>query len=340
MTAPANRWKLGLFVVSGCAVVITGLTVLGAYQLRRATHEVSIFFDEALTGLDAGSPVRFRGVRIGVVRKIDVADDKKHLAVLVSIYDEFLPKLDLDVGMLDGETPMPTRLRAQVVMSWVTATAFIQVDFFPDPEAGPQRLPFTVPPHTLLSVPSTAKGLEEAGREVLRDLPMMANAARELIEALRSDLAAVRLPALAARIDRVLTAAEHELEQMKKNDTVASLTAASAAVRGTADRLGDEHGALSAALREIHAVAADLRAELGKAGLASTTIAVRGAAERAGEAAAEISTLRRDVMEELSHLRSALDAVQRLATLLESDPGALLHGRGTPPRSPLGDTKR
>ena len=75
MTAPANRWKLGLFVVAGCAATMLGGAWIGANKLQRVVHPAYAYFDEALTGLEDGSPVKFRGVTIGVVRKINVAED-------------------------------------------------------------------------------------------------------------------------------------------------------------------------------------------------------------------------------------------------------------------------
>jgi NADH dehydrogenase/NADH:ubiquinone oxidoreductase subunit G len=124
---------------------------------------------------------------------------------------------------------------------------------------------------------------------------------------------------------------------MKQQKTVAGATAALDAVRGAAASIADERGPWIATLKEVQAVGADLRAELAKAEFAATSQALRGAADRTGEAAAGIAELRNDVASELVVLRQALQAVQRLATMLENDPGALLHGRGTPPRSPLGD---
>ena len=179
MTAPANRWKLGLFVVGGFAAMVTGLTWIGMREWKRDFHTVYAYFDEALTGLEEGSPVKFRGVSIGTVRQIRVGPDKKHLAVQAALYDDYLADLGLDVTKLDGDVPLPQNLRAQVVMSWVTSTSFIQVDFFPDPPRGPQRLPFPVTVNTILTVPSTAKSLEDASREVLRELPLLASSARE-----------------------------------------------------------------------------------------------------------------------------------------------------------------
>ena len=65
---------------------------------------------------------------------------------------------------------------------------------------------------------------------------------------------------------------------------------------------------------------ADLRAEFHAAKLTDTIAAVRGAA-------GEVSGLGESVRVELAQFRATLAAVERLATLLERDPGALLHGR-------------
>ena len=51
MTAPASRWKLGLFVVAGSVIGLGGVAYLGARELQRATHTAYAYFDDALTGL-------------------------------------------------------------------------------------------------------------------------------------------------------------------------------------------------------------------------------------------------------------------------------------------------
>lgn len=314
MTAPANRWKLGLFVVGGCAATLTGLTWLGMRELKRAFHTAYAYFDEALTGLEEGSPVKFRGVTIGVVERIRVADDKKHLKVQASLYDDYLTDLGLDVSTLDAECPLPANLRAQVVMSWVTSTAFIQVDFFPDPPSGPQHLPFPVGANTLRTVPSTAKSLEDASREFLRELPAMAVSARELIELLRSDLQAARIPELSRQVQSVLTGMDRELTALQVSGTVAAATGALNGARET-----------EASLQQL---ADRIREHLDQAQVAATTESLR-------TSAGSLGALRDDVRAELAQLHRTLVAVERLAALLERDPAALLRGRGEPASSPL-----
>ncbi len=319
MTAPANRWKLGLFVVAGCGATIAGMTWIGMRELKRAFHTAYAYFDEALTGLEEGSPVKFRGVTIGVVARIRVADDKKHLKVQAHLYDDYLTDLGLDAGELGDDCPLPANLRAQVVMSWVTSTAFVQVDFFPDPPSGPQQLPFPVGANTLRTVPSTAKSLEDASREFLNELPAMAIAARELIELLRADLDGARIPELVRRLQGVLTGLERELDGLRDAHTVAGATATLDSVRGAASSLRD--------------LADTVRGQVESAQLAKTTESFRGSAD-------SLAGLGTDVRAELGHLRAALASIERLASMLERDPAALLRGRGQPATSPLQEGNR
>lgn len=328
MTAPANRWKLGLFVVGGFASVVLGMTWLGMREWKKAYHTAFAYFDEALTGLEEGSPVKFRGVTIGTVERIRVASDKKHLQVQASLYDDYLTDLGLDVTRLDADLPLPENLRAQVVMSWVTSTAFVQVDYFPDPPTGPQRLPFQVGANTLRTVPSTAKSLEVASRELLRELPAMALEARELIAALRADLAATQVPELGRRLRGIIELAERELQAVHDQGTVAVATGAFRSVDDLVASWRSEQGPLVSAMREVHAAAADLRAQIDGLQLPATAGSVRAAGD-------SLAAAGDDLRGQLAQLRRTLTAIERLADLLERDPGALLHGRTAPAASPL-----
>ena len=165
MISPASRWKLGLFVVVGSLVGVFGVVYLGAQELKRSTQTAYAYFDEALTGLEEGSAVKFRGITVGRVERIRFATEDRLLEVRASLYEDYLADLGLDTSQLDASNPLIHRLRAQVVMSFVTSTAFIQVDFSEDPPGGPQMLGFRVPDDgfTLRTVPSTAKAVTQTG---------------------------------------------------------------------------------------------------------------------------------------------------------------------------------
>ncbi|MBL8756632.1 MAG: MCE family protein [Planctomycetes bacterium] len=334
MTAPANRWKLGLFVVAGCAASLTGLTYLGMRELQHEVHYVLAYFDEAVTGLEEGSPVKFRGVTIGVVDEIRVASDRKHLRVQAALYDAKLVRLGLRAEDATGPCRLPPNLRAQLVMSWVTSTSFLQVDFFPDPPSGPQQLPFPVEEDTLRTVKSTAKSLEDASREVLRELPVMATSARELVELLRTELQGARLADVSRQLQAVLARIDGALQDLDRAGTIAGTAAAMAkvgvaadAVRDAAAAVTDDRSSFGATLAELRGLGQSLQREVSAMQLAATTASLRSSA-------AGFDGLAVDLGDGLRSLRTTLAAIDRLVTLLERDPGALLHGRA-PGGSPL-----
>ena len=81
MASPSNHWKLGLFVVCGVTLGLSALVLFSARSLRTETAQYKSYFDESVQGLETGSPVKFRGVTIGRVSAIDVAPDRRHVAV-------------------------------------------------------------------------------------------------------------------------------------------------------------------------------------------------------------------------------------------------------------------
>ena len=238
MSSPVDRWKLGLFVVVGLGLVLFALTWLGMLRLQRPSHSAFAFFDEPLPGLEPGSQVKFRGVPIGVVADITLAGDKKHLQVLAELYDDKLAKLGLDPGQLGPECEFPADLRAQIVTSYLTQTSYVLVDFYEGGPEGDAVLPFKAPKNTIRAVRSTFRTLEGGLRDILRDVPEIAAAARDLMQQAKTDLAAANVPELARRIDATLSTADQKLRDLEKLPFVQ---------------------AADAAFREVGALAADWR---------------------------------------------------------------------------------
>lgn len=334
MSAPVDRWKLGLFVVVAIAVLLGAMTWLGMARLQRKTHEAYAFFDEPLVGLEEGSPVRFRGVPIGVVAGITVAPDKKHLAVRTALYDDKLIAIGLDPARLDAGETLPADMRAQVVTSMLTQTSFLLVDFFPAATTPVQRLPFPVPAATIPTVPNTFRNIEEGLRDLLRDLPALMRETSDLVAQARNDLAVLNLPLLGQRAASALQAADETLRNLDRLEAMQAATRSLGSVEALVEEWRAEEGPVRQLGRELGAVATELRQAIAAADAAGTAAGLRGAGAEVGSAGREIAALTQEVRAELPALRAALSAVERLAGLLERDPGALLHGRGTP-SSPL-----
>lgn len=334
MSSPVDRWKLGLFVVAGTAVLLGALTFAGMRQLQRPCHQAYAFFDEPLVGLEAGSSVRFRGVPIGVVDDITLAPDKKHLQVLASLYDDKLVKLGLDPQELGPDKAFPEDLRAQLVTQYLTQTSFVLVDFY-DGVVVEKALPFEPPVNTIPTIRSTFRNVEEGLRDMLRELPEVAAAARRLLDGIHGDLQSANLPELSRRAEATLRVAEEKLVGLEQLPAMQAATGALSEFEGMLREWRAESGPVHGALGELRALAAQMRTALADAEVAATAASLRRAGDEAANASTSVGELARGLQAELQQVRTTLAGIERLVALLERDPGALLHGRspqGTPLR--------
>ena len=74
-----NYYKIGLFVISSIFIVSVFIIILGAGNLFQKNLILETYFDESIQGLDVGSIVKFRGVKIGTVKEITFVQDKYKL---------------------------------------------------------------------------------------------------------------------------------------------------------------------------------------------------------------------------------------------------------------------
>ena len=65
-----NYAKIGFFILTGVALVVGTLVYLGGFGSEQHEFIAETHFSYPVSGLDVGSAVNFRGVRVGSVRKI------------------------------------------------------------------------------------------------------------------------------------------------------------------------------------------------------------------------------------------------------------------------------
>ena len=72
MSQKPNPVSIGLFIVIGVALGVTGLLLFSSSKLFTKTLDCVIYFDQSLNGLNVGAPVKIRGVTIGSVKRVMV----------------------------------------------------------------------------------------------------------------------------------------------------------------------------------------------------------------------------------------------------------------------------
>jgi phospholipid/cholesterol/gamma-HCH transport system substrate-binding protein len=182
MSVRASYFKIGLFVISGVAIAVVAVIILGAGTLFRKTILTETYFEQSVQGLDVGAPVKFRGVQVGKVQDITLVSqeyDTEHRYVLVrmALFPEAtLVKLERGEGTgqmatrrrIERETEQGLRIR--LAFQGLTGTAYLETDYL-DPVLYPPfeidwepRYPYCA------SAPSIITRLSEAVDRIMRDL--------------------------------------------------------------------------------------------------------------------------------------------------------------------------
>jgi paraquat-inducible protein B len=328
-TSTTNRWKLGLFVLVSFFTMLAVAVWLGSRRFQSETLMAYVYFDEPVTGLDVGSPVRFRGMTIGSIAGIRVAQDRHHLEVACSIDVQKLEQIGLrDPGEIAREgAQIPPTMRAQIERSFVTGVAFVQTDFF-DPLRYPApRYPFEVPETVVHAAPSPQKSLQTALDQLGERLPELLDRADGLMATLNDTLARAEVPALSEELRLLLAELRTAIGEVRWTELDAGLGRNLDALRGTLADLrtlvADEGGPLRQMIRRADRAIENLDGALAGADLPATAAALRGLL-------AGYSGLAPELAAALPGLRRTIDALRRLAEVLERDPAALLRGRATP----------
>ena len=150
MSAKANYFKIGVFVISAGIIAIIAIIALGAGSFFKKLIIMETYMDGSVQGLDVGSPLKFRGVKIGNVEEITFVADKYVLdptgkdfltySNYVYIRASFEPHergLGTDEQLHDRLEDMINRgLRVRLASQGITGVAFLQADFL-DPEKHP-----------------------------------------------------------------------------------------------------------------------------------------------------------------------------------------------------------
>jgi paraquat-inducible protein B len=176
MSAKANYFRLGIFIIAATAILVAIVLALGAGNFFRRTVLIETYFDESVQGLDVGSAVKYRGVQIGRVTRIgftgtlyqhDVPMKNRRQYVMVEA--ELQPEL---VGAREGDSSqlidmIAAGLRARLAPVGITGTAYLEIDFV-DPKAYPPLAISWTPLNTYIpSAPSTYNQIVSGAQKFL-----------------------------------------------------------------------------------------------------------------------------------------------------------------------------
>jgi len=323
---------IGAFVIGGFALLFLALISFGGVSFFSKPQRFVVLFNESVHGLDLGSPVKFRGVRVGRVVDLNLRYDARSgrsvVAVVCEIGKDAMTDgrgAGIDVASRGELQRLVDRgLRAQLgVLGLATGLLYVELDVV-DPKEFPAEKP--APDGALVVVPALPSAISA----------FQASASEILSKVKRVDFAGLseELKALVAQTRRQVAGIDVKglVDQWRTTGVAVEALATSPELRRTLANL-------DAAVTELRATVARFDAQVEPTGreLAATLVEARRSLQAFGEAAGETrrfmasnAGVGTEVGETLVRLNEAAAAVTRLADYLERNPNALLSGRPRP----------
>ena len=214
MSQEARYFRVGAFVLGGIGLALALLAVLAGGQLLRRPLIVETYFAESVQGLEVGSAVKLRGVKLGTVSSIGFVGDAYLLpseqerlasAQWVLVHMEIAGDPDdrrsLAERQADLQALVDHGLRVRLTPLGITGTSFVEADYL-DPQKYPPLPISWTPDHLYIpSAPSTINQLSSAAERVMEhishiDVEGLLNNLDRLVANLNTSVAAADVPAL------------------------------------------------------------------------------------------------------------------------------------------------
>jgi phospholipid/cholesterol/gamma-HCH transport system substrate-binding protein len=253
VSAQANFFKIGLFVIGATITLVFLLVMLGAGRFFQSKIVMETYFNESVQGLELGSKVKYRGVIVGEVRSIGFSYTRYQQNIpmaerlrYVMVEATILPRLiggragAGDITSADtAKAEIDKGLRVRLAPQGITGTSYLEIDYV-DPKTNP-ILPISWEPANVYipSAQSTVTQFVAAASDIverLRNLDLdttLANLNRLLVNTNRR-IEVIDTAELSKRSASVLAKLETKLDQLPM------------------DKLGKDGAALLAELRQTN----------------------------------------------------------------------------------------
>ena len=329
MSKKINPTSLGLFIVAGVALGVSGLLLFSTSKLFSTTRDVIVYFNESLNGLNEGAPVKFRGVTIGSVKRVMVrfnqANNDFTMPVILQIEENLVrERLGDRAGQVflqrTTEERIKSGLRASLkTESLVTGVLYVDCRFNP----------YAPPP---------------VFHQVTKIYPEWPTEPTQ-IQQLFNNLASLDIKGLQTNLNGLIIRLDHTISELKMaeisqglTNLLASLdrlinspdiTNGLAGLRPTLDQYRDLGARLTSKIDPLSDSVTNSLAEANRA-LAQ----IRGAGENLRTMLAPDSPVHNDLDQALQQLAGTAQSISALVDYLKRNPNALIVGREILPKKP------
>jgi paraquat-inducible protein B len=320
-----NPTVVGAFVLGALALTVGGIIAFGSSHWFSKPARFTAFFNESVQGLEIGSAVKLRGVRVGQVAEIGVDYDpqsrKSKVAVVCEMENNRITDNLGRVIKITETDALKKLIReglyAKMRLTGITGMQIIELDF-----ADPQKTPVAAIPQNQgrsVVMPTVASGFTE-----------FADTASEILKSLKE----MKLGALTTDLQLLITNVNTKITSM---DLERMVTRVAAAAEAFEKLVGGAHSSgvvtnINEAVTQVRTLATSLDSEVISLGAeAKETLAkFSRAAEAVQKTLGPDAGLGDSAVKALKQLEEAAASIQRLADYLERNPNAIISGKKQP----------
>ncbi|MGB2688079.1 MAG: MlaD family protein [Desulfobacterales bacterium] len=141
MSAQANYFKIGLFVVAASVIGMVSIIVLGAGSFFQKKVFVETYFVDSVQGLEEGASLKFRGVRIGKISEITLVGkayptERQYVLIRAALFPDTFRVMCTPANGSDLNKEVEKGLRIKLSFQGLTGAAHLEMDYM-DPKLNP-----------------------------------------------------------------------------------------------------------------------------------------------------------------------------------------------------------
>jgi paraquat-inducible protein B len=325
MSQKANPALIGAFVFGAIIIAIGAVLFFGSANLFAKKQLFETYFDQTVNGLGVGSNVKYKGVAIGKVTKLQLkfqgAGEAPVVRVLYEINtDNLLNKYGLTLDLTDRKVhdkAVANGFRAKLDFeSLISGQLYLALDFYKDtnppvlyPEPNPDI--FEIPPQPSDIEAILANLTKAIGNIGSVDFAGLANELHGVLQNAKIGIDELHLDKLGNSLD-------------KAADSISNL-ANGEQVKNALTSARQSFEQLTATLKNLNPALGDLKPTIDQARVA--LINLQKSTAELDRVLKPDSNFRYQLDSSLSQISAAASAIQGLADFLQRHPNSLLFGR-------------
>lgn len=177
-----SYFKIGSFVLVGIGLMVFALLIFGSSRIFEPVVYVETYFEESIQGITEGSPVKYRGLQVGYVKKIafmsevysgeniDEKSQARSIYVMIAITSKLFTELTHEQFKQLLAKEINNGFRVKLVAQGLTGISYLEFDYVLPKNAPLHHLNWNPNAFYIPSVPSTLTRISENTQYIINEL--------------------------------------------------------------------------------------------------------------------------------------------------------------------------